>query len=136
LIKFTIPGEPKAKARPRMTKAGHTYTPKTTVDYENWIKCCYIESKNKLGFKKSSEPIKAEITCYFPIPKSYSKVKKESALNGEIRPCKKPDVDNLAKSILDALNNLAYDDDKQVVELEIVKFYSDEPRTEVFLTEI
>jgi len=136
MIKLTIPGEPVAKARPRVTKTGHAYTPKATVDYENWIKCCYIESKNKLGFKMLSEPIRAEIECYFPIPKGFSRVKREKALKGEIRPCKKPDVDNLAKSILDALNNLAYDDDKQVVELEIVKFYSDEPRTEVFLTEI
>ena len=136
MIKFTIPGEPKAKARPRMTKTGHTYTPKTTVDYENWVKCCYIESKNKLGFEMITETIRAKITCYFPIPKSYTKTKKESALKGELRPCKKPDTDNLAKSVLDALNTLAYDDDKQVIDLQVSKFYSDEPRTEVILEEV
>lgn len=136
MSKFTIPGEPKAKARPRMTKVGHTYTPQGTVNYENWVRCCYIDAKNKLGLKKLSGPVEAIITCYFTIPKSFTKAKREKALNGELRPCKKPDVDNLAKSVLDAINTLAYDDDKQVVELTVKKYYSDDPRTEVEIKEV
>lgn len=135
MIKFTIPGVPKAKARPRTTKTGHTYTPKKTVEYENWVKLCYIDAKNKHNFKTLTEPIRAEIRCYFPIPKSYAKAKKEMAKNGDLKHTKRPDVDNLSKSVLDALNGLAYEDDKQVYDLRIVKFYSDEPRTEVVLEE-
>jgi Holliday junction resolvase RusA-like endonuclease len=48
----------------------------------------------------------------------------------------KPDLDNLAKIILDSLNGIAFDDDRQVVRLEVSKFYSDRPRAEVWLTEI
>jgi Holliday junction resolvase RusA-like endonuclease len=49
---------------------------------------------------------------------------------------KKPDVDNIAKSILDALNGAAYDDDKQVVALMIHKEYSDTPRVDIKLGDI
>ena len=48
----------------------------------------------------------------------------------------KPDLDNLAKIILDSLNGIAFDDDKQVVKLEVEKYYSDRPRAEIWLTEI
>ena len=54
-------------------------------------------------------------------------------LMGDIRPTKKPDTDNVAKSILDACNKIAYDDDSHVVELFVEKWYSDEPRVVVEL---
>jgi Holliday junction resolvase RusA-like endonuclease len=49
---------------------------------------------------------------------------------------KKPDVDNIAKSILDALNGTAYDDDKRVVALTIYKEYADIARVNVMLGEL
>ena len=49
---------------------------------------------------------------------------------------KRPDCDNLAKSILDALNGIAYDDDSQICSLSVFKFYGDEPRVEISLGEI
>lgn len=126
-FKFTIPGEPKAKQRPRMTKKGHTYTPKQTVNYENWVKQCYIMEH----FGKQVEgQLKATITAYFAIPKSKSKKDKEKMLFGEIRPGKL-DCDNIAKAVLDALNKIAYDDDKQVVDLTVSKYYAETPRVEV-----
>ena len=57
-------------------------------------------------------------------------------LEGEIRHTKKPDAENVSKSILDALNKLAYDDDSNIVELHIEKWYSDSPRAEVFIEEV
>ena len=113
IVNFTVPGEPKAKARPRMTTTGIAYTPKKTVEYENWVKQCYlIEQKGK----KLEGQIKAEIAAYFTIPKSTSKKKRKKMTNYLIRPTKKPDTDNVAKIILDSLNSIAYDDDKQVVD--------------------
>ena len=53
--------------------------------------------------------------------------------SGEIRPTVKPDFDNIGKLIADALNGVAYDDDKCIVDAQVRKFYSDNPRTEVIL---
>ena len=43
VVKFTVPGNPVGKARPRMTRSGHAYTPDKTVSYENLVKMCFIE---------------------------------------------------------------------------------------------
>ena len=53
-----------------------------------------------------------------------------------IRPLVKPDLDNIAKMILDSLNKIAYKDDNQIVRLVIEKFYSEEPRVEIEITEL
>lgn len=133
MIQFTIPGEPKAKARHRTTKSGFTYTPKQTVEYENWVKQCYLV-KHRQAILEGA--IKATIKAFFKIPKSTSKKRKKLMIEGNIRPTKKPDTDNLAKIILDSLNSIAFDDDKQVVDLRVLKFYSEEPRVEVTLEKI
>lgn len=130
MIHFVIPGEPKAKARPRVTTKGITYTPKSTVEYENWVKQCYLV---KYGQTMLEGEVKATIKAYFGIPKSTSKKKRKSMLNGEIRPTKKPDTDNIAKSVLDSLNGIAYKDDSAVVALQVDKYFDENPRVEVTL---
>lgn len=126
-ISFTIPGKPMGKGRPRFT-GGHTYTPKETASYENLVKLTYR------GGKLTGE-ITAEITAFFPIPKSATKRRiREMEIFAE-RPAKKPDVDNIAKIVLDSLNGLAYDDDSQVVILTVKKLYANEPRVFVSLSE-
>jgi Holliday junction resolvase RusA-like endonuclease len=132
-IKLTIPGKPLGKQRPRVMRNGHTYTPDKTVNYETLVKQLYIE---KYFQKQLSGPIKATITAYMPIPKSESKVRKEKMREGKIRPTKKPDWDNIGKIITDALNDLAYDDDKQIVDARVIKLYGDQPRVEIELEEI
>ncbi|WP_341479250.1 RusA family crossover junction endodeoxyribonuclease [Clostridium cochlearium] len=132
MIKLIIPGEPMGKQRPRVTRFG-TYTPKKTVEYENWVKTCYTLSNDE---NKLEGMIKAEIMAYMSIPKSTSKKKRQEMLEGKIRPTKKPDVDNMAKIILDSLNKLAFDDDKQIVECSIEKWYGEDPRVELTLKEI
>ncbi len=54
-------------------------------------------------------------------------------LDGHIRPTKTPDADNIAKSVLDALNKVAYKDDSCVVDLIVEKWYSENPRVEVYI---
>ena len=73
---------------------------------------------------------------YVEIPQSKSKKQKEKMLAGEIKPVVKPDVDNVAKSILDALNGIVYLDDKQIIELDIKKIYAETSWTEVKIEEI
>ena len=75
-------------------------------------------------------------TPCFPIPKSVSKKKREEMNRGLLMHTKKPDCDNIAKSILDALNGLAYYDDSQICELSVYKMYSDEPRAEIVINSI
>ena len=133
MIRFTVPGEPKAKQRPRLGK-GFAYTPKQTVEYENWVKQCYLTSDCSKGFLEHQ--IHAKIEAYFSIPKSVTKKNRELMLNGEMRPTKKPDADNIAKSILDSLNGIAYLDDSSVVSLEVEKYYSEMPRVEVSLRRV
>lgn len=132
-IELTIPGKPLGKQRPRVLKKGITYTPAKTLNYETLVKQLYITQHFQ---KQLSGPIRAEIKAYFQIPESASKKKKELMRAGVIRPETRPDWDNIGKIITDALNNLAYKDDKQIVEATVKKFYSDEPRVEIELEEI
>ena len=60
---------------------------------------------------------------------------KELMLNGTILPTKRPDVDNLAKIILDGLNGVAYRDDAQVCCIHFEKKYSETPETIVKIKE-
>ena len=130
---FVIPGEPMAKQRPRFTRAGRTYTPAKTTNYENLVKVVYQEKY--LGQDLLEGSLSAEIKAYCKPPKT-SKKKLTDMLNGTIRPTKKPDCDNVAKIILDALNNIAYDDDKNIVNLKVEKYFSDIPRVEVQIKEL
>lgn len=133
-ISFNIPGEPQGKGRPRFsTRRGFvkTYTPEKTASYENFVKVCYL---NEFHDFKIKEEIEAEIIAYFSIPKNFSKKKRQLASYGKIRPTKKPDCDNIAKIILDSLNEIAYEDDKQIIDLKVAKFYSDDPHVSVILS--
>ena len=131
-IKFEIPGKPFGKQRPRMTKAGMAYTPKETTSYENLIKRACQDSKGGLYFD-AEQPIGLGIKAYYPIPASTSKKAKIAMLNGQMLPTKKPDCDNITKIVADALNGIAYHDDKQIVINVIEKHYAEEPRVEVVI---
>lgn len=132
-VECTIPGKPFAKQRPKASRRGKfisVYTPKETVDYENLVKYSYY-SQN--GDNMLQGPLAAEIVGTFPIPKSASKKQVQLMLDGEIKHTKKPDCDNMAKIVLDALNGIAFEDDSQVVELSIKKEYGLNPKTQIKL---
>ena len=133
---FKIPGKAQAKQRPRMGRSGIVYTPKETLVYENYVKMCYSDYANQFGWLPYETQIRAEIEVLVQVPKSDSKVKRKAKLEGEMRPTVKPDCDNLAKSILDSLNGLAYHDDKQVVELVVKKYYAENAEVKIKLTEV
>lgn len=133
---FKIPGKAQAKQRPRMGRSGVVYTPKETLIYENYVKMCYSDYANQFEWLPYENQVRAEIDVLVAVPKSDSKTKKKAKIEGMIRPTVKPDCDNLAKSILDSLNGLAYQDDKQVVELSIKKYYAENAEVRVRLTEV
>lgn len=126
-VKFSILGEPRGKQRPRVTKGGIAYTPKETVQYENLVRLEYRRQCNDFKFEDGT-PLDARITAYYGIPKSVSKKKRQAMLDHKIRPMKKPDLDNVVKLVLDSINSIAYRDDVQVVDCQVRKFYSENPR--------
>lgn len=129
-INFTVYGEPMGKQRPRHTKNGHTYTPQKTADYEQRVQFEYYFKYDAMQFNKD-DMLAMEIIAYQGIPKSASKKKQELMRQGAIRPTKKPDWDNIAKIVCDALNETAYPDDRQIVSAELSKYYSHSPRVEI-----
>ena len=134
-IKFTVLGEPQGKGRPRFrTVAGHaqTYTPDATASYENLIACEYRRQCQDYVFPDDAE-LDMRIIAYMRIPNSTSKKKKDLMRRGMIRPTKKPDIDNIFKVVADALNGVAFPDDKAIVDCQVRKFYSDRPRLMVIV---
>lgn len=122
MVVFTIPGKPQGKARARTTKTGHTYTPEKTVLYENLVKTCFMEMTPRQTWF-NGEPLALTIYATFSIPKSKTKKEKLMMLQGYKYPTVKPDADNIAKVICDALNGVAYTDDTQIIELRVIKRY-------------
>lgn len=128
-VKLIVPGKPVGKERPRFAK-GRAYTPSMTAVYEEDVRKLYKVNRMMEG------TLEAKIVAYYPIPKSTSNKKRVPMLNGTVKPVVKPDLDNIAKIILDSLNKVAYADDSQVVSLSVSKFYDDNPRVEVTLIEL
>jgi Holliday junction resolvase RusA-like endonuclease len=136
MTQFVITGNPMGKQRPRFKRSGayvSTYTPKPTVDYENWVRLSYKQQCSQ--FFDKGTPLSVKIVAMFSIPKSTSKKKMQKMIDGEITPTKKPDTDNIAKIICDSLNGIAYYDDSQIVNLSVTKIYSENPKVEVEINE-
>ena len=128
-FEFEVPGEPTAKARPRFFN-NHAITPTKTKNYETLVKELYYY---KRGPNYGEKDIIIKITAYFGIPKSKSKKQQALMEAGEIRPHKKPDIDNICKIICDSLNGIAYKDDSQIIEANVEKYYSQEPKVIVLI---
>lgn len=113
---FFIAESPFGKQRPKFGR-GHAYTPKETREYEQYVKSLYhgplFEGAVIVKILAGFNPQKGK----------------------EVYPTKKPDADNIAKTILDALNGVAYDDDKNVVDLVVSKRWTDEPFVRVYIEE-
>ena len=130
--RFTIPGEPVGKGRPRVTVRGghaHGYTPAKTAQYERAVRQAY--NLSYYGADALTTPVELQITAYMPIPESWPRSKKAAALAEVIKPTVKPDGSNILKCIEDALNGLAYQDDKQIVKGTFKKLYGAWPHVDV-----
>lgn len=129
-IELCIFGKPFGKQRPRFTKRGVTYTPSETSKHEKEIALAYRQKYGALKFPPQV-PLGVTVTAYLPIPKNAPKYKIPDMLSGVIRPAVKPDWDNIAKLVCDALNGVAFDDDKQIVSARVEKLYGETPKTVV-----
>lgn len=134
-LTFHVDINPVPKGRPRFSKVGgfmRSYTPKKTSDYET-------EVRTQAQTVMTREPLETPVAVYLyfrlPIPRSHSKKRQEACLNGSERPIKKPDIDNLAKSVLDGLNGVIWRDDSQIVSLHLTKVYARNPGIDMLIRE-
>jgi Holliday junction resolvase RusA-like endonuclease len=136
-IHFQVEGDPKGKGRPRFSRFGkftRVYTDKQTLDYEAVIKFFAAQAMGSTDLLET--PVSVFLYIRHAVPQSYSKKRTEACLNGFEQPCKKPDIDNIAKTYLDAMNGVIFKDDTQVIDLHVKKVYSAVPGVDVMVMEV
>ena len=131
LMAFKVLTKPVGKGRPRFTRDGHAYTPERTRRFEAEVRAAALDFMTRMGAGRIpvDEPISVHVVACFGIPSSWPKRKKESAASLIPR----IDVDNILKSVLDAMNGVLFEDDRQVVKAVAEKRYEDEDRLLVFV---
>ena len=135
IVTFEVEGDPVPKGRPRFARRGQfvqTYTDAKTIDYETHVA---MKARQAIG---ASEPLQGALTVFlylrYAVPPSYSKKRKEACLLGLEFP-KKIDIDNVYKSITDAMNGIVYTDDSQIVEAHITKIYAETAGANIMVQE-
>ena len=135
MIIFTVPGTPVGKGRPRFARRSAfvtTYTPEKTASYENLVKLKAEEAM--VGRDLISGAVAVTILLFITPPTSWSNKKMLQALNHEILPTTKPDIDNVTKQLMDAMTRQGFwKDDVQVVELHCRKIYAQQGYIDVML---
>lgn len=130
-LRFTVPGEPRGKGRPRFgrSRAGFAvaYTDDKTAAYENLVKL----AARQAGAALIEGAVAISVVAYLGIPKSAPKRRRAAMLSGVEYPTRKPDLDNCIKALLDGLNGVCFGDDSQCTDISVCKRWSDQPRLEV-----
>ena len=137
-IEFFVPGTPVGKGRPRAARRGAgvvMFTPEKTAGYEALVAATASNAMRAEAGPLFTGPLEAVLEMRIPIPASWSKAHKAAALAGTEQPTSKPDIDNVAKAILDACNGVVFRDDAQVVMLVATKAFSAEPGVRVVIRE-
>ena len=135
VVTFTVDGDPVPKGRPRFARRGQfvqTYTDAKTIDYETHVA---MRARHAIG---STKPLEGALSVFlylrYTVPESYSKKRKEACLRGLEYP-KRIDIDNVYKSVTDAMNGIVYLDDSQIVEAHIKKVYAEESGANIMVQE-
>lgn len=126
-------GDPRGKGRPRARIAYtrdrkpyvHVYTDSDTEKYETAV--AWQAKAAMKGREPFDGPLAMRVFAMMPIPKSWPRRDRDAALAGTIFHMSTPDGDNIFKAVADALNKIAYDDDKQIVRHLVVKEYAERP---------
>ena len=136
-MEIEIPIEPVAQGRPRFRRIGGgvaTYDPPKSKEFKKYVRA--LAESNRIYFAEQHVSILVELIFYLPMLKSFSNKKRLAAIEGNLRPSKKPDIDNYIKGTLDALNGIYWHDDGQIVDIHASKYYSENPRIELKITEV
>lgn len=119
-LEIYIPGKAVPQGRPKFTRIGNgvrTYDPKQSVDYKSWIKHCALQVMEKSGTSIIPRDIPLHMALNVTITKPASVSKRR------LCPVVKPDLDNIQKTIQDALEGIVYQADQQIVSIRSVKRY-------------
>lgn len=139
-IRFIVDGRVQAKQSFKVgtiNGQARKFTPPEMTEYANFVKLCF-----KLKYRGHSpvifqdKALAVKITVYIEVPKSRSKKERALCLKGLLKPTVKPDCDNIAKNILDAMSGIVYPDDKQIVALLVQKKYAETSFVEIYVDEI
>jgi len=128
VVSFTVPGQPVAKGRARIsTFGGHvrSYTPEKTRRYENQVSAYAAEAMRNVP--PMGGPVEVVVDAHMLVPKSWSLKTRLAAIAGQIKPTTKPDLDNIVKA-LDGMNGIVVVDDSQIVKLTATKQYAEIPQ--------
>lgn len=121
-ISFTVPGMARGQGRPKFTrfgKHGRAYKEKKDITRENWILQRYLDAVGDID--PADGAVRLHVIARYSVPRSWSK-----KLQAEPGPMtKKPDGDNVLKSVCDALNKVGWKDDAQIVSMHIDKEYAE-----------
>lgn len=121
---FEVPAKIVGKGRPRLNSyTGHVYTPTKTKDYESLVEQYFLLKYPR--YKTLEGRVKIQIIAHFEVPKCTGKNERLQMLENIISPTKKPDIDNIVKIVLDALNKFAFNDDTQITKIEVEKRYGE-----------
>ncbi len=137
-IELYLPGTPTPKGRGRATRTGRVYTPSATRKAEDTLAgraAAQLEAmpddvRPRLPL---AGPLHLTVAFDMPIPSSWSQRKRTAAISESVLPTSKPDLDNLLKLVIDALNGLAWVDDSQIVGITTTKRYASTPGVTVII---
>lgn len=136
-IMFTIYGEPVPKGRPRFSTRGKfpvAYTPEKTKNYESEVG---MMAKAAMGASKPLEgALEAFIYVTFAVPASYSKKRTEACLSNSEKHTKKPDLDNVIKSVIDGMDKIVFENDSQFTSIHATKVFGEVPKVEVLVKQV
>ena len=139
IIHFRIDGKPEPQGRPRASRIGgniRMYDPPKSKAYKQVVALTGRSYMARNQYKPLTSALKVTLGFYFRPPKSYSKKRLKAIESRQELYTKKPDVDNLAKGLTDALNDICYEDDAQIIEMVITKQYADEEYAEITIEEV
>ncbi|WP_247842573.1 RusA family crossover junction endodeoxyribonuclease [Pseudomonas sp. MWU12-3103b] len=133
-VAFVVPGEAVGKGRPRVRMLGAKpgkkpvpmlYTPAETKAYETLIGQHAATAMS--GRDLIAGPVMVELKIIVSVAQSWSKKKRAEALAGDVKPTKKPDIDNVLKAICDGINGIVFKDDVQVTNVSMSKKFGETP---------
>lgn len=129
MYRFTLSGNPIPQKQTRFSCAGgkpRAYDPsKKDLEMIRWQVRPFAPESPLLG------PIALTLIFFMPIPVSTSRAKRDQMIRRIILPVVKPDEDNLAYIVTNALKSIVYQDDSQICEKHVYKVYDALPRTEI-----
>lgn len=137
--KLIIYEPPRGQGRPRFTSKPfpRAYESANDKAYKKSVIKAFREQKDEgkvITLDDMKKPLEVKIWAFMAIPKSTTKAQRKLIEIGQVKPAKKPDLDNIAKILLDALQGEMFlCDDKQIIKLEVSKHYAidNKPRVEI-----